>query len=153
MSEIKLLFCALAGCTSHKTMHPEIALCTLPICSNSKWHKKRAHTGCTPLKIMHPAVEMCTPGAWCTLNFGHCLDVRHCWKYVHAYQNVRMSHRSWSIGHEMKLYIYIPVFYFKIFSHKLSTASACTLRLKSKSFMKGYKKMKKNVSSLNVMNT
>ena len=33
--------------------------------------KKRAHTGCTPPKIMHPAVEMCTPGAGCTLNFGH----------------------------------------------------------------------------------
>ena len=71
VSEIKLLFCALAGCTSHKTVHPEIASCTLPIYSNNKWLKKRAHTGCTPLKIVHPAVEMCAPGAGCTLNFGH----------------------------------------------------------------------------------
>ena len=72
VSEIKLLFCARAGCTSHKTVHPEIAPCTLPIYSNNKWLKKRAHTGCTPPKIVHPAVEMCTPGAGCTLNFGHC---------------------------------------------------------------------------------
>ena len=73
VSEIKLLFCALTGCTSHKTVHPEIAPCTLPIYSNDKWLKKRAHTGCTTPKIVHPAVEMCTPGAGCTLNFGHCL--------------------------------------------------------------------------------
>ena len=72
VSEIKLLFCALAGCTSHKTVHPEIAQCTLPIYSNNKWLKKRAHTGCTPPKIVHPATEMCTPGAGCTLNFRHC---------------------------------------------------------------------------------
>ena len=72
VSEIKLLYCALAGCTSHKTVHPEIAPCTLPINSNNKWLKARAHTGCTPPKIVHPAVEMCTPGAGCTLNFGHC---------------------------------------------------------------------------------
>ena len=72
VSEIKLLFCAFAGCTSHKTVHPEIAQCTLPIYSNNKWLKKRAHTGCTPPKIVHPVMEMCTPGAWCTLNFGHC---------------------------------------------------------------------------------
>ena len=44
MSEIKLLFGALTGCTSHKIVHPEIALCTLPIYSNNKWLKKRAHT-------------------------------------------------------------------------------------------------------------
>ena len=31
VSEIKLLSCALAGCTSPKTVHPEIAPCTLPI--------------------------------------------------------------------------------------------------------------------------
>ena len=74
VSEIKLLFCALAGCTSHKTVHPEISLRTLPICSNSKWLKKRAHTRCTPLRIMHPAVEMCTPGAGCTLTFAHCVS-------------------------------------------------------------------------------
>ena len=72
VSEIKLLFCALAGCTSHKTVHPKIASCTLPINSNTKWLKKRAHTGCISPKIVHPAVEMCTPGAGCTLNFGHC---------------------------------------------------------------------------------
>ena len=30
------------------------------------------HTGCKPPKIMHPSEEMCTPGAGCTLNFGHC---------------------------------------------------------------------------------
>ena len=36
VSEIKLLFCALAGCTSHKTVHPEIAPCTLLIYSNNK---------------------------------------------------------------------------------------------------------------------
>ena len=71
VSEIKLLFCALAGCTSHKTVHPEIYLCTLPIYTNNTWLKKRAHTGCTPPKIVHPAMEMCTPGAGCTLNFGH----------------------------------------------------------------------------------
>ena len=29
--EIKLLFCALAGWTFHKTVHLEIAPCTLPI--------------------------------------------------------------------------------------------------------------------------
>ena len=75
VSEIKLLFCALTGCTSHITVHPGIAPCTLPIYSNNKWLKKRAHTECTPPKIVHPAVEMCTPGAGCTLNFGHCL----CW--------------------------------------------------------------------------
>ena len=23
-------------------------------------------------EIVHPAVKMCTPGAGCTLNFGHC---------------------------------------------------------------------------------
>ena len=28
-------------------MHPQIAPCTLPIYSNNKWLKKRAHTGCT----------------------------------------------------------------------------------------------------------
>ena len=72
VSEIKLLFCALAGCTSYKTVHPEIASCTLPIYGNNKWLKKRAHTGCTPPKIVHPVVEMCAPGAGCTLNFGHC---------------------------------------------------------------------------------
>ena len=72
MSEIKLLFCALAGCTSHKTVHPEIVPCTLSIYSNNKWLKKRAHTGCTPPKTVHPAVEMCMPGSGCTLNFGHC---------------------------------------------------------------------------------
>ena len=72
VSEIKLLFRALAGCTSHKTVHPEIHPCTLPIYSNDKRPQKRAHTGCTPPKIVHPAVEMCTPGAGCTLNFGHC---------------------------------------------------------------------------------
>ena len=44
MSEIKLSFCALAGCTSHKTVHPEIATCTLPIYSNDKWLKKNVHT-------------------------------------------------------------------------------------------------------------
>ena len=43
-----------------------------PIYSNNRWLKKRAHTGCTPPKIVHPAMEMCTPGAGCTLNFGHC---------------------------------------------------------------------------------
>ena len=63
VSEIKLLFCELAGCTSHKTVHPEIAPCTLPIYSNNKWLKKRAHTGCTPSKIVHPSMEMCTQGA------------------------------------------------------------------------------------------
>ena len=57
--EIKLLFCALAGCTSHKTVHPEIAPCTLRIYSNNKWPTKRAHTECTPPKIVHPAMEMC----------------------------------------------------------------------------------------------
>ena len=72
VSEIKLLFCALAGCTSNKTVHPVFAPCTLPIYSNNKWLKKCAHTGCTPPKIVHPAVEMCMPGAGCTLNFGHC---------------------------------------------------------------------------------
>ena len=72
VSEIKLLFCAPAGCTSHKTVHPEIAPCTLPIYSNNKWLKKRAHTGCTHPKIVHPTVEMCAPGAGCILNFGHC---------------------------------------------------------------------------------
>ena len=72
MSEIKLLFCALAGCTSHKTVHPEIAPCTLPTYSNNKWLKKRAQSGCKPPKIVHPATIMCTPGAGCTLNFGHC---------------------------------------------------------------------------------
>ena len=71
VSEINLLFCALAGCTSHKTVHPEIAPCTLPIYSNNKWLKKRANSGWTPPKIMHLAVEMCTPGAGCTLNFRH----------------------------------------------------------------------------------
>ena len=71
VSEIKLLFCALTGCTSHKTVHPEISPCTLPVYSNNKWLKKHAHTGCTPPKIVHPAVEMCTPGAGCALNFGH----------------------------------------------------------------------------------
>ena len=75
--EIKLLFCALTGCTSHKTVHPETALCTLLIYSNNKWLKKRAHTGCTPSKIVHPAVEMCTPGAGCTLNFEHLDDMAH----------------------------------------------------------------------------
>ena len=75
VSEIKLLFCALAGCTSHKTVHPEIAPCTLPIYSNNKWLRKRAHTGCIPPKTVHPAVEMCTPGAGCTLNVGHCEDM------------------------------------------------------------------------------
>ena len=54
VSEIKLLFCALAGCTSHKTVHPEIAPCTLPIYSNDKWLKKCAHTGCTPQKNHAP---------------------------------------------------------------------------------------------------
>ena len=53
-------------------MHPEISPCTLPIYSNNKWLKKRAHIGCTPPKIVHPAVEMCTPGAECILNFGQC---------------------------------------------------------------------------------
>ena len=72
VSEIKLLCCALTGCTSLKTVHPEIAPCTLPIHRNDKLLKKRAHTGCTPPKIMHPAVKMCTPGAGCPLNFGHC---------------------------------------------------------------------------------
>ena len=65
------LFCALAGCTSHKTVHPEIDLCTVPVYSSNKWLKKRAHTGCTPPKIVHPVVEMYAPGAGCTLNFGH----------------------------------------------------------------------------------
>ena len=73
VSEIKLLLCALTGCTSPKSVHPENGPCTLPIYSNTKWLKKRAHTGCTPPKIVHPAVKMCTPGAGCTLNFGHCL--------------------------------------------------------------------------------
>ena len=77
MSEIKLLFCALTGCTSQKTVHPEISPCTLPIYSNNKWPKKCAHTGCTPPKIVHPAVEMCTPGAGCTLNFGHFVCIRN----------------------------------------------------------------------------
>ena len=72
VSEIKLLFCALAGCTFHKTLPPEIDPCALPIYSNNKWLKNRAHTRWTPPKIMHPAVEMCAPGAGCTLNFGHC---------------------------------------------------------------------------------
>ena len=72
MSEIKLIFCALTGCTSPKTVHPENGPCTLPIYSNTKWLKKRAHTGCTPSKIVHPALKMCMPGAGCTLNFGHC---------------------------------------------------------------------------------
>ena len=72
VSEIKLLDCAFAGCTSHKTVHPEIAPCTLPIYSNNKCLKKRAYTGCTPPKIVHPAMEMCMPGAGCTLNFEHC---------------------------------------------------------------------------------
>ena len=30
-----------------------------------------AQKTCTHSKIVHPAVEMCTPGAGCTLNFGH----------------------------------------------------------------------------------
>ena len=68
----KLLVCALTGCTSPKTVHPEIASCTLPIFSNNKLLKKRAHTGCTLPKIVHPASEMCAPGAGCTLNFRHC---------------------------------------------------------------------------------
>ena len=58
VSEIKLLGCALAGCTSHKTVHPEIAPCTLQIYSNNKWLKKRAHTGCTPPKIVHPVCRV-----------------------------------------------------------------------------------------------
>ena len=57
--------------TFPKTVHPEIAPCTLPIYRNDKLLKKRAHTGCTPPKIVHPAMEMYTPGAGCTLNFGH----------------------------------------------------------------------------------
>ena len=44
-------------------LHPEIAPGTLPIYSNNKWLKKRAHTGCTSPKIVHPAGEMCAPGA------------------------------------------------------------------------------------------
>ena len=68
VSEIRLLFCALTGCTSHKTVHPEIASCTLPIYSNNKWLKKRAQIGCTLPIIVHPALEMCTPAAGCTLN-------------------------------------------------------------------------------------
>ena len=70
MSEIKLLFCALTGCTSPKTVHPEIAPCTLPIYSNN--NSKNVHTPGAHLgKIVHPAVEMCALGAGCTLNFGH----------------------------------------------------------------------------------
>ena len=71
VSEIKVLFCAFTGCTSPKTVHPEIFACTLSIYSNNKQLKKRAHTGCTPPKIVHPAVEICAPGAGCTINFGH----------------------------------------------------------------------------------
>ena len=71
VSEIKVLFGAPTGCTSPKTVRPGISPCTFFICSYINWLKKRAHTGCTPLKSVHPAVKMCTPGAGCTLNFGH----------------------------------------------------------------------------------
>ena len=67
-----LLFCALTGCTSPKSVHPEIAPCTLPIYSNNIKLKKREHSRCTPLEIVHPAMEICTPGAGWTLNLGHC---------------------------------------------------------------------------------
>ena len=97
VSEIKHLFCALAGCTSNKTVHPEIAPCTLPVYSNNKWLKQRAHTGCTPPgahllklctppKTVHPAVEMCTPGEGCTLNFD----------FVHS--RTRFVHRIIPLG-------------------------------------------------------
>ena len=78
MSEINLLFCALTGCTSPKTVHPDNSPCTFPIYSNNKWLTKRAHTGCTSPKIVHPAMEMCAPGAGCTLNFGH-------WSVIFSY--------------------------------------------------------------------
>ena len=71
VSEIKVLFRAPTVCTSPKTVHPGISTCTLFIFSYNNWLKKRAHKGCTPPKIVHPAVKMCTPGAGCTLNFGH----------------------------------------------------------------------------------
>ena len=90
MSEIKLLFCVHTGCTSPKTVHPEIALCSLPIYRNDKLLNKRAHTGCTPSKIVHPAVKMCTPGAGCTLNFGHCncITVFKCNFYLWKVKNI-----------------------------------------------------------------
>ena len=41
-----------------------------------KSKKKSAHSGCTPPKIVHPAAEMGSPGAGCTLNFGHCIKTQ-----------------------------------------------------------------------------
>ena len=71
VSEIKVVLCAPTGCNSLKSVHPAIYPCTLLICCNDKQLKKRAHSGCTPSEIVHPTAEMCTPGAGCTLNFGH----------------------------------------------------------------------------------
>ena len=108
MSEIELLFCALAGCTPHKTVHPEIASFTLPMYSYNTCSKKRAHTGCTPPKIVHPAVEMCTPGAGCTLNFGHCYvnKIKSLFLYLvffslsnmHKLNKIKLQHSSFPIS-------------------------------------------------------
>ena len=50
VSEIKGFFCALAGCTSHKTVHPENSPCTLLIYRNNKWLKKLHTPGAHLLK-------------------------------------------------------------------------------------------------------
>ena len=44
VSEIKVLLCAPTGCISPKTVHPGFSPCTLLICSNNRFSKKRAHS-------------------------------------------------------------------------------------------------------------
>ena len=70
VSEIKLLFFALTGCTSLKTVPPESAPCTLPIYSNNI---KIAQKTCTH-RVHTPEKR-----PRCTLNFGelHILPYKH----------------------------------------------------------------------------
>ena len=44
VSEIKVIFCALTGCTSPKSVHPGFSPCSLLICSNDKLKKNNVLT-------------------------------------------------------------------------------------------------------------
>ena len=65
--EIKVLFCAPAGCKDPKMVHPATCLCVIHYIYLLKSREKHAHTGCTGLNSMHPATKMCTQGAGCPL--------------------------------------------------------------------------------------
>ena len=76
MFEIKVLYCAHAGCTGSQNCAPGGLSMGSSLYKGINRLEKNMHTpGAQVQKSVHPADIMCTQGAGCTLNFEHWPDV------------------------------------------------------------------------------